>query len=224
MVEHLRWAAGELGVVHRFGGASAVVAAGLSGRDRIAVEGDADDAVVLVGRLLAEFGPTYRPFGEAELVRRLVRGVPQLSPGGPEFLWMETSVPPGAPEGVEWLDAAGERAAGELFREWFPSSHAQPGRAGVGRWAGVRDGDRVSAVAADAWSAEGCGFLAGVVTRPDARGRGLGAAVSAYVVDFLVRRYGCAALMVDADNPAAVSAYERVGMSRYVFGVAAVAP
>ncbi|WP_345136110.1 GNAT family N-acetyltransferase [Streptomyces mexicanus] len=81
-------------------------------------------------------------------------------------------------------------------------------------------GGRLLAVAADAWSAAGCGLLAGVVAHPRARGRGLGAAVSAFVIDALVRRYGRAALMVDADNAPAVRAYERAGMRARLFGAA----
>ncbi|QNP70943.1 hypothetical protein IAG44_16865 [Streptomyces roseirectus] len=53
-------------------------------------------------------------------MRRLVAGVPELVSGGPEFFWMETSVGPGVPDGVGRLDAQGECAAGELFREWLP--------------------------------------------------------------------------------------------------------
>jgi GNAT superfamily N-acetyltransferase len=125
--------------------------------------------------------------------------------------------------GVAWLDAEGERAARRLFDRYFPGSYAQPGRPGVRRWAGAReeDGGRLLAVAADAWPAAGCGLLAGVVTHPRARGRGLGAAVSRFVVAALVRRHGRAALMVDAGNTAAIRAYERAGMRPYRFAAAA---
>ncbi|MEV6502156.1 GNAT family N-acetyltransferase [Streptomyces prunicolor] len=58
------------------------------------------------------------------------------------------------------------------------------------------------------------------MTRPEARGRGLGAAVSRFVVAALVREHGRAALMVDADNTAAVAAYRRAGMSGRLFGAA----
>ncbi|MER6983442.1 GNAT family N-acetyltransferase, partial [Streptomyces carpinensis] len=80
------------------------------------------------------------------------------------------------------------------------------------------------AVAADAWSGAGCGLLAGVVTHPRARGRGLGAAVSRFVVDDLVRRYGRAALLVDADNTPAIRAYERAGMRGRLFAAATAVP
>jgi GNAT superfamily N-acetyltransferase len=244
---HLVWAAqatpeGRPGPgvrIHRRGTATAVVSPALSGRDRIAVAGRPADAVPLVRQVLAEVGPGYRPFGDAELIDALVRGIDGLEPGGAPFHWMETRTAPvpvhAAGSRPGWLDAHGERQAQTLFDRFFPGSYAQPGRPGVRRWAGVyaterpdgageSDGDggggRLLAVAADAWSAAGCGLLAGVVAHPRARGRGLGAAVSAFVIDALVRRYGRAALMVDADNAPAVRAYERVGMRARLFGAA----
>jgi len=237
---HLLWAAQlTAGRSHRPGpgvrvfrhrSATAVVSPGLSGRDRIAVDGAADDALVLVrDEVLAEAGPGHRPFGDAELIAALVRGTPGLvAAGGPGFLWMETAEPPrpAVPAGVRWLDAAGEREAAALFEDSFPGSYARPGRPGVRRWAGVYDDDpdgtgALLAVAGDAWSGAGCGFMAGVVTRPEARGRGLGVAVSRFVVDALVREYGRAALMVGADNPAAIAAYRRAGMRGREFAAAA---
>ncbi|MFI6617390.1 GNAT family N-acetyltransferase [Streptomyces sp. NPDC050528] len=233
---HLLWAAqlrpdGQLapGVrVFHHGSATAVASPALSGRNRIAVAGTTEDALVLVrDEVLPATGPGYRPFGDAELIARLVRGIPALVPAdGPAFLWMETTAPPpDVPEGVAWLDGRGEKEAATLFDACFPDSYAQPGRPGTHRWAGAYDPDgdgELLAVAGDAWSGAGCGFVAGVVTRPEARGRGLGAAVSRFVVDALVREYGRAALMVDADNSAAVAAYRRAGMSGRVFGAAAV--
>ncbi|WP_371660537.1 GNAT family N-acetyltransferase [Streptomyces sp. NBC_00280] len=219
---------------------------GLSRRDRIVVAGETGDAVPLVRQVLAEVGPSYRPFGEARLIDAVVSGVRGLVPLEP-FLWMETESPAdgasrgprrrpeGRPEGrperrpdrgadVRWLDGQAEHEAGALFDLCFPHSHAQPGRAGVRRWAGVHDpADGLLAVAADAWSGAGCGLLGGVVVHPRARGRGLGAAVSGYVVEALVRDYGRAALVVDADNVPAIAAYERIGMRGTLFGAAAVA-
>ncbi|WP_260328022.1 GNAT family N-acetyltransferase [Streptomyces sp. Ag109_O5-1] len=60
------------------------------------------------------------------------------------------------------------------------------------------------------------------MTRPEARGRGPAAAGPRFVVDALVRDHGRAALMVDADNPAAIAVYERVGMRGCLFGAAGV--
>lgn len=181
--------------------------------------------VPLVRDVLDEVGPSYRPFGEARLIEAVVAGVPGLVALAP-FLWMETCSPAdGTSTGadVRWLDRADEHEACALFGLSFPHSHAQPGRVGVRRWAGVRDADGgLVAVAADAWSGGECGLLGGVVVHPGARGRGLGAAVSRFVVEALVRDYGRAALVVDADNAPAIAAYERIGMRGALFGAAAV--
>ncbi|MEV5437762.1 GNAT family N-acetyltransferase [Streptomyces sp. NPDC052682] len=212
--------------IFRRSGAVAVASPALSGRDRIAVAGEAQAVVHLVRDVLPEVGPTYRPFGPADLIDALVRGIPGLERAGGPFLWMETAAPPpAAVTGVAWLDARAELEAQTLFDRYFPGSHAQPGRPGVRRWAGVRDESGTPlAVAADAWSGAGCGFLAGVVTHPAARGRGLGAAVSRFVLHALVRDHGRAALMVDAGNTPAVAAYRRAGMSGQLFGAAAAPP
>ncbi|MEU6141610.1 GNAT family N-acetyltransferase [Streptomyces sp. NPDC047081] len=210
--------------VFRRGAAVAVASPGLSGRDRVAVAGEEEDALGLVADVLREVGPTYRPFGDAELIGALVRGIPGLEVGGGPFLWMETAeIPATDTAGARWLDGRGEAEAAGLFDGHFAGSYAQPGRPGVRRWAGVYGEDALLAVAADAWSGAGCGFMAGVVAHPRARGRGLGAAVSGFVVDALVREHGRAALMVDADNAPAIAAYERTGMKGRRFAAAGVA-
>ncbi|MFJ6852303.1 GNAT family N-acetyltransferase [Streptomyces sp. NPDC091271] len=80
------------------------------------------------------------------------------------------------------------------------------------------------AVAADVWSAAGCGFMGGVFTRPTARARarGLGRAVSGFVLDALVDRYGRAALMVLTSNAPAIATYERLGMAKHRFAAARI--
>ncbi|WP_280700108.1 GNAT family N-acetyltransferase [Kitasatospora sp. GP82] len=59
--------------------------------------------------------------------------------------------------------------------------------------------------------------MAGAVTHPAARGRGLARAVCGFVVDALVHRHGRAALIVHDDNPSAIAAYERLGMTKRPF-------
>ncbi|MGW2556888.1 GNAT family N-acetyltransferase [Streptomyces sp. NPDC001635] len=196
----------------------------ISQRDRLAVKGDPADAIALVPRVLEEVGPTYRLFGDAVLIDGLVRQVPGLVPVH-NFFWMESASPPdAATAGVQWLDAQEEKEATFLFDRFFPDSYAQPGGSGVQRWAGVvgdvDGGTGPVAVAADAWSAAECGFMAGVVTHPAARGHGHARSVCGFVVDALVRRYGRAALMVHDDNTPAVTTYERLGMTKRLLGAA----
>lgn len=207
-------------------GAALVVASPNRQQDRLAVKGDSADAVVLVQRVLEEVGASYRLLGEAALIDALVRQLPGLVPVH-NFFWMETTSLSGvATAGVRWLDAREEKEATSLFDRFFPDSYAQPGRAGVRRWAGVvgevdgSAGVEPLAVAADAWSAAGCGFMGGVVTHPSARGRGLARTVSGFVLDALVNRYGRAALMVLTTNAPAIATYERLGMAKRRFGAA----
>jgi ribosomal protein S18 acetylase RimI-like enzyme len=207
-------------------GAALAVASPNSQRDRLAVKGDSVDAVVLVQRVLEEVGPSYRLLGEAPLIHALVRRLPSLVLIH-HFFWMDTTSRTGAAAaGVRWLDSCREKEATSLFDRFFPDSYAQPGRDGVRRWAGVVgevDGSARTeplAVAADAWSAVGCGFMAGVVTHPTARGRGLARAVCGFVVDALVHRHGRAALMVLTDNAPAIATYEGLGMTTRLFGAA----
>ncbi|MDT0344492.1 GNAT family N-acetyltransferase [Streptomyces litchfieldiae] len=209
----------------RHGGALAVASPNPR-QDRLAVQGDSADALVLVRRVLEEVGPSYRLLGEAALIDALVRRLPGLTPIH-TFFWMETTSPTGAaPADVRWLDAREEKEAASLFDRFFPDSYARPGRAGVRRWAGVvgqADGGvraEPLAVAADAWSAAGCGFMGGVLTHPAARGRGLARAVSGFVLDALVERYGRAALMVLAGNAPAIATYERLRMTKRLFAAA----
>ncbi|MFE4756192.1 GNAT family N-acetyltransferase [Streptomyces mirabilis] len=163
-------------------------------------------------------GPAYRPLGEVRLIDGLAAQLPDPE-ADHHYLWMEPDSRPGTVSGeVEWLDADQALRVGPLFDRFFPGSYAKPG-ASAHRWAGVvaePDGEPL-AVAADAWSARGCGYLAGVVTHPDARGRGLSRAVCGFVLDTLVERHGRAALMADADNAPAITTYRRLGMTGRLF-------
>lgn len=180
---------------------------------------------MLVRRVLDEVGPSYRLLREAPLIEALVRQLPGLVPVH-TFFWMETTSPCGTASGVRWLDARQEKEATSLFDRFFPDSYAQPGRAGVRRWAGASGevhggvGAEPLAVAADAWSAAGCGFMAGVITHPAARGRGLAGAVCGFVLDALVRRHGRAALTVLTGNAPAIATYEHLGMTKRLFEAA----
>ncbi|MCX5417595.1 GNAT family N-acetyltransferase [Streptomyces sp. NBC_00059] len=201
-------------------GTALVVASPDPQQDRLVVRGGSADATELVRWVLGEVGLSYRLLGEAALMDELVRRLSGLSPVH-NFYWMETTSPSETDTaGVRWLSALELLGVTSLFARFFPDSYAQPGRAGVHRWGGIvgegqgAAGPEPLAVAAEAWSAAGCGFMGGVLTHPAARGRGLARAVSGFVLDDLVHRHGRAALMVLTGNTSAITTYERLGMSK----------
>ncbi|MEU6200289.1 GNAT family N-acetyltransferase [Streptomyces sp. NPDC047061] len=168
---------------------------------------------------MAVAGPgAPEPLGEARSIDGLTAQRPAPK-ADHHYLWTETDSRPGTVSGeIEWLDADQALRAGPLFDRFFPGSYAKPG-ASAHRRAGVvadPDGEPL-AVAADAWSARGCGYLAGVVTHPDARDRGLSRAVRGFVLDTLVERHGRAVLMADAANAPAITTYRRPGMTGRLF-------
>jgi ribosomal protein S18 acetylase RimI-like enzyme len=190
--------------------AVAVACPDLSRRDRLAVAGTPDAvAGLLASRVLAEVGPTYRPLGDEDLITAVADRLPGLELTG-RFGWMETKDQIHGGTG-DWLDDA--KGVGDLLEAAFPKSYARPGGTGVRRWAGIHDGDRLLTTAAEAWPVPGIGFLAGVATHPDARGRGLAARLCAFVTDELLTDNERVALFVDHWNEAALRTYRRLGFT-----------
>ena len=202
----------------RRGDAVAVASPYLSCRDRLAVHGPANQVGPLVGEVLPETGPTFRPIGPAALVEALADRVSGLEVVH-RFGWMETARPTrrsarvsGAADDVGWLDAAQAAPVAELLAEVYPASYARPGLPGVRRWAGAVGPDgALAAVTADAWSSPDVGYVAGVASRVALRGRGYASAAFRLAVDTLVAEHGRVALMVAAGNDAAVGLYRRAG-------------
>jgi GNAT superfamily N-acetyltransferase len=217
------WAAGQPGARSwHTAGAIAVACPDLSRRDRLVVQGDPGDVVALLTEVLPEIGPTYRPLGDEELITAVAERLDGVEKVG-RFGWMDTTMPVPTPGAGEWITDLGDVSG--LLAEAFPASYAWPGGTGVRRWAGIRGADRaLLATAAEAWSGPEIGFVAGVATRPEARGRGLAAALCAFVTNELLREKQRVALFVDHWNEAAVRTYRKLGFTLRPLGAAARTP
>ena len=112
----------------------AVASPDVSKHDRLAVIGPVDDAVRLTTGVLAEVGPSYRPFGDEALIRELAERVPGLRFSA-SFGWMDADTLPDLTTTAAWLD--GDDGIEALLTEASPSSYAWPGHPGVRRWAAV---------------------------------------------------------------------------------------
>ncbi|MFG1678844.1 GNAT family N-acetyltransferase [Nonomuraea sp. NPDC049269] len=239
----LMWAAqGLSGGVRAWALGDGVVVAspGVSRRDRLAVWGGAACVTDLVRHALAEVGPSYRPFGDVELMADVTVKLAGVE-AADTFCWMSLpGLPAPAPDAAPdagavtstgavtghldasrggWLGPESDAEVAGLLAAAAPQSYAVPGMAGVRRWAGVwmdeaLEGRALAAVAADAWSAPSVGFLAGVATAARFRGRGLAERLCRWVSGELVAARGRAALMVDDGNLAAIRVYERIGYRR----------
>jgi ribosomal protein S18 acetylase RimI-like enzyme len=131
---------------------------------------------------------------------------------------MEVTGPVAGPQSegakIGWLRREELPEVTALIDEEFPRSYARPGGSGVHRWAGLRGDDgQLLAVAAEAWSTPGTGFLAGVATRTQARGRGLARQVCAFATNEQITGRARVALLADYWNVAAVAAYRKLGFA-----------
>lgn len=217
----LRWSSQSLrpgrgGAAWAHGDAVAVWAPGLYRRDRLVLAGPPADVAVL---LREHDRPGARPLMTAELAGELAAELDRPLLG--VFGWMERIGSVDAPsDGARWLaeDEWGEVEA--LLRRANPDSWAWPGEPRTTRWAGLRAEDgALAAVAADAWSTPGVGFIAGVATDPVHRGRSLSTRVCAFVAGALLAEHGTCALMVDSGNRAAIGVYRRLGFAYRSVGV-----
>lgn len=113
---------------------------------------------------------------------------------------------------MNWLTDDGEVA--DLLRVAHPAASALPGAPEIRRWAGIHDAaGRLVACAADITRAPDVGHIASVATHPDARGRGLGAAVSSWLARVLIDECGRVSLGHYSPNAVAQRLYVRLGFT-----------
>lgn len=172
----------------------------------------------------------------AELVTEVVHevpAVPRLSvPRGtlpylPAWLWLEdasdwdfrsAATPPPAQPGEDravWLDPEADGEVKELLAVANPDTSTWPGEAKVRRWAGIRGaGGHLDACLADTSGANGIGHVSAIATRPQGRGQGLGAAITAWATRRLFAE-GCdiVTLGMYEGNDVAGRIYDRLGFT-----------
>lgn len=133
--------------------------------------------------------------------------------GGNAWDRMWTTTPPPhipAEAGVTWHDGSDEEIA-EFVRTHNPQPHALPGQHPGQRWAVIHDGERLVACGCTEPGNTEAPLIGGIVVDRAQRGRGLGAAVTAYLTRDALTRTGACTLGVFADNDHARGLYERLG-------------
>jgi GNAT superfamily N-acetyltransferase len=128
-----------------------------------------------------------------------------------QWHWMlSTTVPD--PTGAPVAEVTDPDEVTALLDVVAPDSFARPGTPGVEAWLGLRDGDgRLVAVGAALRQPDGTGHLRGIAVHPDARGHGLGHALSAELTLRAMAGTGISSLGVYVDNEPALRIYRRLG-------------
>lgn len=173
--------------------------------------GDRHAVALLVEELLPELRDGTRitlPRGTAPLLPAWVA----LDGVDWDFRWL-AAPPPVQPGEDDVVELAGDEVA-PLLAVASPTASALPGDPAVRRWVGVRGEAGAVACAADTSAASGIGHLSSIAVHPDARGRGLGAAVTAALVRALFAQ-GCDAVTLGmyASNTAGRALYDHLGMA-----------
>jgi len=186
----------------------------------------ADDSEAAIAALVA----LCRPDEALVMIQASASTIPsalvEVSRRGAVQMVTERPAPAAPPPGAEPLgeaDSADMRALAELtapgpFRD-------ETWRLG-GFW-GVREGGRLIAMAGERLRLPGWTELSGVCTHPDARGRGLARALSAWKAHDIARRGEGVLLHAYADNKGAIALYRALGFvlrSAMVAQVVTLAP
>ena len=173
----------------------------------------------LAAEQLRAIQSTAQPVRLTVETRALHRLPTQLRPDpeqadGWEWMWTDrTPAPVPGEESVCWVDAEDRLSA--LLASANPRHHGRPGDPDIRGWAGVRD-DNGRLVAAGALAVLDTGIpnLRSISTDPAARGRGMGAAVSAFLTRHALRDAPVVTLGMYSDNDTARRLYTRLGYRR----------
>ena len=176
--------------------------------------GTESEALVELTRLAANRGAApewFSTVGEREL--HAPAGLRIDGQGRWAFMWTTRADDlPAGPVGLVELDDTADAEEIEAFgRGHNPDFEGFPGHGLASLWLGVRDRAGLVAVGAEHVLGSGAPHLSGIVVRPDLRGTGLGAALTAVLTRRALARHGVATLGVYSANAVALRLYERLG-------------
>lgn len=168
-----------------------------------------------VARLVEELLPELRDQSRITLPRGTAALLPAwvaLEGTDWDFRWL--GEPPPVQPAEELVVEVTDDEVGPLLALASPTASALAGDPAVLRWVGVRGPDGLLACAADTSAATGVGHLSSIAVRPEARRRGLGAAVTAALMRRLFAD-GCdlVTLGLYASNTAGRALYDHLGMA-----------
>lgn len=167
-----------------------------------------------VAQLVEEILPELRDRTRVTLPRGTAALLPAwVALDGTDWDHRWIGAPPALQPGEDRVGPAENAAVAALLAAASPRASAVPGDPAVLRWLGVRGPDGLLACAADTSAATGVGHLSSIAVHPDARGQGLGAAVTAALIRLLFAD-GCDVVQLGmyADNTAGRALYDRLGM------------
>lgn len=182
----------------------------------LALGADRDALRALLGRVRDELDPRMYLHLEPGLAEVLSPEF-ELRPHGPHLRMMLTRPLSDDPEPgeVAWLTPADEAAALAFYARAFPGNWFDPRMLQTGRYAAVRDGAELLAVAGvHVFSRRlGVAALGNVATAPAHRRSGLGRRVTLALCRRLLDEGCTVGLNVAADNSGAIALYESLGFS-----------
>lgn len=170
-----------------------------------------------VAALLTELLPELPPRQRLTVPRGTPSHLPAwvgMDPVDWDFRW-RAAPPPGQRGEGRVREVDDDPAVERLLAASSPTASARPGDDSVRRWVGVRGDDgELLACAADTSSATGVGHLSSIAVHPQARGQGLGRAVTAVLTRrLLAEGRDVVTLGMYADNAAARALYDALGFA-----------